>query len=195
MTAGYRRLVTGLGPDGTSTFARVEEVDQDFRGELGTDNGARVHRMWAIDGLPVELPFDGRSAPLESRPTPAETPEALRWSSPLPAGPAGLRASLIEFEPGYATSLHWHDTVDVQWLVSGSLVAMLDDGSELELRPGDCLIAHGANHGWRAGAAGAVVAVVRLGANRVAPPGPSAVRHAALTPADVAALRTPLDGP
>jgi quercetin dioxygenase-like cupin family protein len=189
MTPGYRRIVAGLQPDGTSTFARVEEVEQDFRGELGSDGGAKVHRMWAVDRLPVELPFDGRTAQLDSSPTPEETPEALRWSSPLPAGPDGLRASLIEFEPGYTTSPHWHDTVDIQWLVSGSLVATLDDGSELELRPGDCLIAHAANHGWRAGTAGAVIAVVRFGGNRVAPPGASAVRQAALTPADVAALR------
>jgi quercetin dioxygenase-like cupin family protein len=184
-----RRIVTGLREGGTSTFARDEEVEQDYRGDLGTARGAKVYRMWAIDRLPVELPYDGLRAPLEDAPPAEETPEALRWSSPLPAGPEGMRVSLIEFEPDYTAPLHWHDTLDIQWLVSGALVAILDDGSEVELRPGDCLIAHAANHAWRAGSEGAVVAVVRLGGNRVTPAGASADARSALTPDQVAAVR------
>jgi quercetin dioxygenase-like cupin family protein len=194
MSAAYehgkaRRIVTGLREDGTSYFARVEEVEQDYRGERGTDRGAKVYRMWANDALPVVVPFDGLAAPLGTQPSPDETPEALRTSSPLPAGPEGLRVSLIEFAPGYTDPLHWHDTFDVQWVVSGSLVAILDDGSELELRIGDCVIAHAANHAWRAGEDGAVVAVVRLGVERVgSASGPEAARSA-LTPDEIASAQ------
>jgi quercetin dioxygenase-like cupin family protein len=184
-----RRIVTGLREDGTSTFARAEEVEQDYRGELGTARGAKVYRMWAIDRLPVQLPFDGLRAPLDDAPPAEETQAALRWSSPLPAGPDGMRASLIEFEPNYTDPLHWHDTFDIQWMVSGTLVAILDDGSEQELHPGDCLIAHAASHAWRAGPEGAVVAVIRLGCNRIAPAGAPSDRRSALTPAELAGLR------
>lgn len=184
-----RRIVTGLRDDGASVFARTERVEPDYRRELASAGGATVYRMWAVDVLPLRLPVDGLRAPLAGAPAAEETQEALRHSSPLPGEPDAIRASLIEFEPGYVAALHWHDTFDIQWMVAGSLHATLDDGSEVELRPGDCMIAHGANHGWRAGGDGAVIAVVRIGARR-STPSPLTTRPAVhLTPDAVAGLR------
>jgi hypothetical protein len=170
-----KRIVTAQREDGTSYFARVEEVQPDFRSneDLADVTRTGVHRLWANDRLPVELPFLGSSAPLDSGPSADETPEALRTSSPQPGTPSGLRVSLIKMgarEEG--SHLHWHDTFDVQWLMAGELWIGLDDGSEQALLPGDAVIQHGTNHNWRTGPEGAVVALFMLGGDRrgIAPP-------------------------
>jgi hypothetical protein len=185
-----RRIVTGQRPDGTSVFARVEEVEPDSRADgNGGGSAVIVHRMWASDQLlPITLPFLGAGAPLASTPTAEQTPDALRTSSPH-AGPGGLRISLIKFLPnegGREFGLHWHDTVDFQWLFAGEITIGLDDGSELTLTPGDAVVQHGTNHSWRTGPEGAVVALVMLGVERdgVAPPATTRVDQ---TPAGIAA--------
>jgi quercetin dioxygenase-like cupin family protein len=194
-----KRVVTGQRPDGTSYFVRVEEVDADFRSDgRGAVRRVDVHRMWANDRLPVELPFLDQSAPLDSNPSPEETPEALRNSSPQPGTTAGLRLSLIKFLPGQSnqdlqSGLHWHDTFDVQWLMAGELTIGLDDGSEETLRPGDAVIQHGTNHSWRVGPEGAVVALFMLGGKRVGvtPPPDSKTDQ---TPQAIAARRAAANG-
>jgi hypothetical protein len=173
-----KRIVTGQRPDGTSYFARIEEVDYDWRSAASPDRTVDVHRMWANDRLPVDLPFTTAAAPLESNPSPEDTPDALRNSSPQPGTPNGLRLSLIKFHPNQAgrgdlaAGLHWHDTFDVQWLMAGDVTIGMDDGSEVDLKPGDAIIQHGTNHTWRIGPEGAVVALFMLGAKRtgVTPP-------------------------
>ncbi len=165
-----RRIVTGQREDGSSVFARLEEAEEDERTTTGGhEHGVIVHRMWANDRLmPIHLPFLDAIAPLESQPTAEATPEALRTSSPH-AGIGGLRVSLIKFLPndgGRQFGLHWHDTLDVQWLFAGDLTLGLDDGSEVELQPGDAVIQHGTNHTWRSGPEGAVVGLVMLGVER-----------------------------
>jgi quercetin dioxygenase-like cupin family protein len=173
------RIVTGQRPDGTSHFVRTEEVAADFRSDSMPQSRRQVdiYRIWANDRLPVELPFTTGAAPLESEPTDGETPEALRKSSPLPVTPDGLRVSLLKFYPGAHHDLHWHDTFDVQWLIAGELSYRLDGGEEINLEPGDAVIQHGANHAWRAGPEGAILAVVRLGAKRVGITGPAAQKR------------------
>jgi hypothetical protein len=173
-----KRIVTGQRSDGTSYFARVEEVEHDWRSAATPDRTVDVHRMWANDRLPVELPFTTAAAPLDSNPSPDDTPDALRNSSPQPGTPSGLRLSLIKFHPNavgrgdLSAGLHWHDTFDVQWLMAGEVTIGMDDGSEVDLKPGDAIIQHGTNHAWRIGPEGAVVALFMLGALRtgVTPP-------------------------
>jgi hypothetical protein len=169
-----KRIVTGQRADGTSYFARVEEAGPDFRSDGGSLGATKVHRIWASDRLPVELPFLGEAAPLGSNPSAEETPEAIRSSSPHPA-PGSLRVSMVKMAPrtdGAPPHLHWHDTFDVQWLMAGELWIALDDGSEEHLLPGDAVLQHGTNHSWRTGPEGAVIALFMLGAERVgvAPP-------------------------
>lgn len=159
-----RRLVTGLRPDGTSYFARVEEVEPTTR----QSGGVVSYRVWGADRLPVELPNDGLTPALASSPSAEETPQALRDSTTLP-GLDGLRVNVVSMPPGWTCPLHWHDTFDVLWIISGEAVAILDDGSEQLMRPGDFCLCHGTNHAWRVGDEGAVVGSVRLGVNRVGP--------------------------
>jgi hypothetical protein len=56
--------------------------------------------------------------------------------------------------------------------MAGEVTIGMDDGSEVDLKPGDAIIQHGTNHAWRIGPEGAVVALFMLGALRtgVTPP-------------------------
>jgi quercetin dioxygenase-like cupin family protein len=170
-----KRIVAGLREDGISTFARVEDVEEvDYattypRLADNPDRPIEIYRMWAIDALPVVLPVDGLTAPLDSKPTPEQTAEALRRSSPQPR-PGGVRITLIKYLPGKSKNrrLHWHDTFDLQWLIAGELLTIMDDGSEVLMRPGDLLLQYGTRHAWEAPSdEGAVLALVQFGAERI----------------------------
>jgi uncharacterized cupin superfamily protein len=174
-----KRVVTGQRADGTSRFARVEEMDQDVRG-IGS------YRGWAIDDLPgLRLPFLGLEAPLTPSPPAGATPEALRTAAPQPRGPGQFRVSLHRMAPGadgeeWTPYMHWHDTFDLQWLIAGELTIRLDDGSEVRMQPGDVVVQHGTNHAWRSGSDGALMAIFMYGAQRVgiAPPARDALDEA-----------------
>jgi quercetin dioxygenase-like cupin family protein len=175
MAAKPRRFVTGLNEDGASVFARIEEVDEvDYsvaypRIAANPDRGIEIYRMWAMDSLPIQLPFDGRTAPIDAQPTEDETADALRRSSAQPRAD-GVRITLIKYPPGADKKprMHWHDTFDVQWLISGELVSIMDDGSEVVMRPGDVVLQYGTRHDWAVRSPeGAVLALVQFGAERV----------------------------
>ena len=63
-----RRFVTGLLPDGTSYYARIEEVEEIDYAAVYPDSPKRPagatlsHRMWAWDEFPT-LPVDGPCGP------------------------------------------------------------------------------------------------------------------------------------
>jgi hypothetical protein len=147
-----RRIVTGLRADGVSYFA----VDEPVEPEQAPWGGLEVYNMWQAD-LPFELP-DG-----ETRQAPVT---------------GDVRVFVVRYFPGESVSkpfamCHWHDTVDVQILISGELVQRLDDGSEVTMRPGDTIIQHGTSHAWEArGEEGALLAIVMHSANRVGPAPP-----------------------
>jgi hypothetical protein len=50
----------------------------------------------------------------------------------------GLRVSMVKFLPskGREFGLHWHNTLDFQWLFAAELTIDLDDGAEVALQPG-----------------------------------------------------------
>jgi quercetin dioxygenase-like cupin family protein len=183
-----KRIVTGQREDGTSYFARVDELEQDFRG-IGS------HRVWAVDRLSeLKLPYLTQAALLDPRPSPGETAAALRDSSPHPQTHDGLRIHLNQISTRTEPFLHWHDTYDLMWLLAGQLFIALDEGREVELAPGDVVVQHGANHSWRTGPDGALLAVFIFGAERTAaaPPAADKLDTAARKPRAVARSAAPL---
>ena len=100
------------------------------------------------------------------------------------AGPAGARAeridpaaALAELEaklPGLAETLepehpgmHTTDTVDFDVVVSGEIYLELDDGKEVLLKAGDCVVQNGTRHAWRnRSSQPCLLAVALVGAKR-----------------------------
>lgn len=152
-----RRVVTGLDAQGTSRLARVEEIEP-ARVEYAAHTPVEAynptwsppqtyyHRVWASDRLPVPLPSDGLTPPIDSSPTPGETAEHLRRAYAVPP-PLGFRAAWVRGQgPGPITPIAWHDSTDIKFTMGGEQGYLFDDGTELVLRAGDVLVENGTNH-------------------------------------------------
>ena len=69
-----------------------------------------------------------------------------------------VEATVAEFDerlPGLADvqepddpGMHTTDTVDYDYVVSGEVYLELDDGAEVLLKPGDCVVQNGTRHRW-----------------------------------------------
>ena len=71
-------------------------------------------------------------------------------------------ASVIE--PDF---MHTTDTIDYNIIISGELWCELDDGVEVHLKPGDCLVQCGTRHAWRnKGSETCIKAAIMVGAMR-----------------------------
>ena len=63
--------------------------------------------------------------------------------------------------------MHTTNTIDYEIILSGELWMEVDDGVEVHLKPGDCVIQNGTRHAWRnRGSVPCVMAVVMVGATR-----------------------------
>jgi mannose-6-phosphate isomerase-like protein (cupin superfamily) len=154
-----RRVVTGHAPDGKSVFVSDQEVEPVTVGLLP---GAEFHRLWGSDGV-VELPTDGTHPAATGYFPPADGfrfgvftlgPDSETLPDDLDVGAA--LAELGEKLPGLAEvmepdhpGMHTTDTVDIDVVLSGEICLQLDDGAEVRLCPGDCVIQNGTRHAWR----------------------------------------------
>lgn len=170
-----RRVVTGQTASGKSAFVHDESVDA-----ITLAAGYEFHRMAGSDHPPA-LPTDGNTT---MPPTyfPAINgyrfgfftlpPRAARSSER--ADPAAARAEMASKLPGLAQvmepesrGMHTTDTVDFDVVVSGEVWLELDDGAELLLKTGDCVVQNGTRHAWHnRSAQPCVIAVCLLGAKR-----------------------------
>ena len=150
-----RRVVVGER-DGKAVVALDEELDPVT---VGLMPGAEFYGIWGEDGA-ATIPSDG---------TP---PHAPAWFPP----PGGYRFEVIVLPPDGAApmvdpaegvaelqsklpgladvldpdepGMHATDTVDINVVLDGTVVFRLDDGTEVELSRGDCVVVTGQRHGW-----------------------------------------------
>jgi mannose-6-phosphate isomerase-like protein (cupin superfamily) len=152
---------------------------------LGLLPGFEFHRVWGCDEVPA-LPVRAEcSLPREYFPPPhgfrfgffTIPPHTERNVAALDIGAAF--AELREKLPGMAEVLefdhpgmHTTDTVDYDVVLSGEVWLELDDGAEVHLKAGDCVVQNGTRHAWhnRSGE-NCVIAVCLVGAGRRAPSG------------------------
>ena len=172
-----RCTVTGQNEFGKSVFIRNTPVKPVT---LALFPGYEFHRLWGSDSAP-EIPSDG-TPPAQPRYFPAIHGFRFGFFSILPDTTAridGLNtASAIEEIqqklPGMLDVLerdhpgmHTTDTVDFDVIVSGEVVLELDDGAEVLLKTGDCVIQNGTRHAWHNRSSGTcLIAVTLLGAQR-----------------------------
>jgi mannose-6-phosphate isomerase-like protein (cupin superfamily) len=171
-----RRVVTGHDANGNAVVASDEWVDPVTTPLMP---GSEFHLLWGGDEPPA-FPDDG------SRPTTegyfpavggfrfgqfAVPPE----SSGGPAEDVDVSAALADFErqmPGLlghmepdAPGMHTTATIDFEIVLDGEVWLELDDGVEVHLQPGDCVVQNGTRHAWRNhGDVTARLAVILIGA-------------------------------
>ena len=173
-----RCVVMGQTESGKSVFVRDAEVEPIT---LALLPGYEFHRLWGGE-TPPKLPCDG-SAALPPRYFPAAQgfrfgfftiPPETRAATPQ----VNVLAALVELQqklPGMAEVLepmnpgmHTTDTVDYDVVVSGECHLELDDGAEVLVKAGDCVVQNGTRHAWRnRGTEPCVIAVTLIGGDRV----------------------------
>ncbi|WP_058041408.1 cupin domain-containing protein [Streptomyces roseifaciens] len=178
MTLQPRLVVAARTEDGTSVAAVDRPVPPVA---VGAWPGSRFYLAWGSeDGgarvgngmpAPVTLPFfpgPGGTRLLFAR-------YEAQFTTPVPVGdPDELAAEAEEklpglldvFEPG-GSPLHTTDTLDYGICLQGELHLELDDGREVLITPGTCVVQLGTRHAWHnRGTEAALMCFVGIGADR-----------------------------
>jgi quercetin dioxygenase-like cupin family protein len=124
-----RRIVTAHATNGKSTVGS----DSVIRSQPGSMQPAvSVANLWINETLPPAL--DGQD------PT----------AKPFPMLPsnAGAVFRILELQPGTAPHMHKTATIDYVVVTEGVLTMLLEDGTELTLKPHDVLVQRATVHGW-----------------------------------------------
>lgn len=174
-----RCVVTGQNKSGKSVFVRDTRVEPV---SLALLPGYEFHRLWGSDSV-VALPSDG-TPPAQPRYFPPENgfrfcfftlPPQTKTNlaeSPTPAAMEEVQRKLpgmIEVLEPEHPGMHTTDTVDFDVVLSGEVCLELDDGAEVLLKAGDCVIQNGTRHAWHnRSSEKCVIAVALVGAQRKA---------------------------
>ena len=151
------RVVTGHTPDGTSVFVKDETLEPVT---VSINPGVAFHRVWGSDDVPV-VPADGEPEHRMYFPGPngfrfgffTLPPDSVTLPEDLDieAGVAELQEKL----PGMAEvmepdnpGMHTTDTVDFDVVIEGEVWLELDDGKEVRLTRGSCVVQNGTRHAW-----------------------------------------------
>jgi mannose-6-phosphate isomerase-like protein (cupin superfamily) len=174
-----RCVVTGQTTDGTSVVVSDSTVEPVAVSLLP---GTEFHQVWGSDSAP-SLPTDGRPPARQGYfpPTAGYRFGFFTLGPDAVAMPADLdiEAALVELGtklPGMAEvmepdhpGMHTTDTVDLDLVISGEVWLELDNGQEVQLKPGDCVVQNGTRHAWHNRTSEpAVLFVTLLGAARAA---------------------------
>ena len=161
-----RTVVTGHDAKGRAVFVRDEQVDGTPIPGIG-----ELTFLWNADE-PATYPNAGNNP---AAPGVFPTVGGIRYIigrySPGVIAPEPTPEMHLEDgdEPGGANDgFHRTDTTDFGVLLSGNIVAELDDGAEVLLSPGDVLVQNGTRHRWRVvGDAPATMIAFIIGARRL----------------------------
>ncbi len=176
-----KRVVTGHDAQGRSVVVFEGPPAREVLFE--TFPGPRFFEIWGTDS-PPSLPVAQTDPTLEMDsfvagpggtrfrlilfpPEGSVTPAASAL-----ADPNAVRSEALRKLPGLAETLeadlrmHRTDTVDYGVVISGEIWMELDDGREVHLKAGDCLVQNGTRHGWsNRGQESCLVAFIMIGAN------------------------------
>ena len=184
MEVNTRRIVTGHTPEGKSIFVSDGKPTR----VVTLDNlpGAALMELWATDKVPA-LPSDSAIDPAMAMSSFVPGPMGTRFrmvrfppTHEILNGlqqafdAEALQKEFVAKAPGLAethetedSGMHTTETVDYDIVLSGELWLELDDGSEVHLKPGDCVIQNGTRHAWRnRGTEACIMASVLIGATR-----------------------------
>jgi mannose-6-phosphate isomerase-like protein (cupin superfamily) len=177
-----KRVVIGHNQEGKAVV--LMEGEPVRVSEFPNLPGLRLLEIWATEANPV-VPIDGQDptvamedfiAPrsgtrfrIEFYPPDAQIAE-LAETGEIDLAQAG--SEFAEAMPDIAAMLepdfmHKTDTIDYNIILAGELWCELDDGAEVHLKPGDCLVQCGTRHAWRnKGTETCIKAAIMVGALR-----------------------------
>ena len=141
-----RRVVTGHTPEGHAVVANDGPID----GMTLGPGGATFEVVWARDDT-AHFPDDG-SMPEVSGAFPPPGGCAFGITV-MPPGSDGemqtyIRDNLPDLADPDEAGMHRTAPLDFEYIVEGTLTLELDDGTEVELGPGDVVVQNGTRHRW-----------------------------------------------
>jgi mannose-6-phosphate isomerase-like protein (cupin superfamily) len=161
-----KRVVTGRDPSGKSVFV-IEGPPAKGAAMRGVPT-FRIDLVWGTEGVPTLPPAAGDPTTAGQRffpgpggtrfvvvtfPPNAHVEAAAARGDDVAAAEQEFNASfpgLAEAMEGpQAPGMHTTHTVDYGVVVSGEMHLELDDGKQVLLRPGDCVVQNGTRHAWR----------------------------------------------
>ena len=178
MTAGFKRVVTAVDEKGKAIVAEETALEPV---EVAILPGVGVYPIWGYDNVPsvpvgepspVHWPFF--PAPPGSRfgiiclPPASGAPQAEIDETALGAMVAECEEKLPGLigvmEPD-GSGMHTTQTIDYDIVLSGELYLQLDDGVEVRVPAGTCIVQNGTRHAWQnRGDVPAFLAFVLIGA-------------------------------
>jgi mannose-6-phosphate isomerase-like protein (cupin superfamily) len=170
-------VVTGQSESGKSLIMRNTPIKSVC---LALFPGYEFHRIWGSDSIP-ELPSDGTPPPqlryfppksgfrfgfFTIPPDTTTRVDRISTASALEEIQHKLPGMIDVLEPDHP-GMHTTDTVDFDVIVSGEVYLELDDGAEVLLKTGDCVIQNGTRHAWHnRSSEKCVISVAIVGAER-----------------------------
>jgi len=151
------RFVTGLNDKGQSTVT----IDDDAPNVMKVEGwpGAYVSELWVTDSCPVDNSGDTDTSlrPIQHEPTPlgsifrvAEFPSETSGGidSRAAFNQIGTRNKPSDEDIGKHPTMHYTDSIDYVIVISGEMHMQMEDGEEVLLRQGDCVVQRGTKHAW-----------------------------------------------
>lgn len=164
MTISIKRVVTGVDAKGTSIAYEDAPMPPT---ELALMPGVQMFQLWGTEGAlksPVTDPkannhtfFPGpggtrfglfRFPPASEAPANAAPPDPAVLEAGVAEAEAKVPGLLAAFEPANP-GMHQTKTIDYLIVVEGDMWMELDNGKEVHLPVGTCIVQNGARHGWR----------------------------------------------
>lgn len=178
MSIQVRHVVTGRDANGKSVVVSDEKTPAI---SVGAIPGSDFYMVWGTnDGFPAVGNKPGEPKVFPFFPGPGGTRFVLLRFPPASSTPGPVRAleqvvAEIEeklpgmvgaFEPDHP-GMHTTDTIDYDLCVEGEMYLELDDGQEVHLTPGTCIVQRGTRHAWHNRSnKPALMMYVLVGANR-----------------------------
>jgi len=178
-----RRVVTGHSGAGKAVVASDGDAPRVI--ELQNYPGYAMHEIWSTPPRPL-LPEGGEDPTLEMDhfiPAPGETRFSIMQIPPIAeierlaqSGSIDIGQAFVEFaeampdmggamEPDNS-GMHVTNSIDYIVVLKGEISCLLDDGAEVHLHAGECLVQCGTRHAWlNKGSEPCVVASVMVGAS------------------------------
>ena len=165
-----RRIITGH-KEGKSVIIDDTEISATI-GRFGRV----ITPIWKAEAVP-SIPLEKTDFEVDMNPDNFKLGEAVTSITVLPPdekfisdAKAGGVDAVEEWRKvtGDDFNMHTTDTVDMVVIVSGEIWMEVDDGVEVHLKTGDCLIQNGTRHAWRnKSQENCIIAYTLVGAKRI----------------------------
>jgi len=121
-----RRIVTSHNDKALAIVA----IDENLKAPL-LPSGNGVQTLWSAEKSPADLSESGDRAEVR-----------------VPIVNDGSIFRIVDVAPKSPGHMHRTTSIDYAYLISGSLIMHLDDGSKTTINAGDVIVQQGTNHQW-----------------------------------------------